>query len=442
MKALSPIRQSLSVLAITALACSLPTAVHAQPLDGHTSPAITGNDDTVAGSTRASADEINRAKNAAADDTRSTAGSGSAAVADDSVLWEGRSLQNGEALYSDNYQHKVELDDDGVLRKFYLKWWFLWVEDWSVDALGAESVQMRSNGNLAAVTAHGEVVWSSGTGTKPNRQRASALLQNDGNFVVRHGKKIVWDSNGTVIPEDPENPDTPETSNKLQVGEKLVRGQSLTSKNGKFVFTFQKDGNLVTTKVKSGKVTWASGTAGRQKANRLVVQKDGNVVLYSKKNKAFWSTQTVADSPRNPRLVLKNSGELVVKHGKSVVWSSKNTPVTHGHVIKAGTSLRAGDKMISKNKKFQFVFQKDGNLVTYSIKTNKAVWNSQTAGETDAQKLTLENDGMLVLRSKHGDVIWVSESDSASGEHDIVLKLTQKGKLKIKDGKETLWKSH
>lgn len=442
MKALSPIRQSLSVVAIAALACSLPATAQARPLDGHSAnemaatlaPAATGN--------KATADEIHRAKSAAADVSRSTAEHEATVVNDESTLWEGQSLQVGEALYSGNYQHKVELGDDGVLRKYYLKWWFLWIEDWSVDADGAKSLQMRGNGNLAAVTSDGKVVWSSGTATKPRRQRASALLQNDGNLVVRHGKKVVWDSSGTVIPEDPEDPGAPETTNKLTVGEKLTKGSRLTSKNGKFVFTFQKDGNLVTTKVKGGKVVWASGTAGKKKANRLVVQKDGNVVLYSKKNKAFWSTQTVADSPRNPRFVLKNNGELVVKHGKEVVWSSKNAPVVYGHVLKAGTSLRPGDKMVSKNKKFQFIFQKDGNLVTYNVKKKKAVWNSRTAGETEAKKLTLEKDGMLVLRSKRGDVIWASDSDSASGEHDITLKLTKKGKLKIKDGKETLWKSH
>lgn len=395
--------------------------------------------DTSVTSSRASAEEISKAKTAAG---LNETGASSQAIQSDSVLWEGQSLAVGEALYSDNYQHKVELGDDGVLRKYYLKWWFLWVEDWSVNVPKAKSLEMRGNGNLEVADATGKVLWQSGTANKPRRDRASAVVQNDGNFVVRHGKNVVWDSAGTVTPDEPEDPETPETTNKLKVGEKLSKGDKLTSKNGKFVFTFQQDGNLVTTKVKNGKVLWQSGTAGSKKANRVVVQKDGNVVLYSKKNKAFWSTQTVADAPRNPRFVLKNNGELVVKHGKEVVWSSKTAPVVHGHTIKAGTTLSKGDKMVSKNKKFEFIFQKDGNLVTYNVKKKKAVWNSQTAGEKKAHSLTLHTDGMLVLLDKDGKTLWESNSEFASGDDDVFMKLTKKGKLKIKDGKDTLWKSH
>lgn len=450
MKLRSTSRCVIGAITIAGLAASAPTAMGAPfqgDLNGAESATFAGAESTNSvsassastNSARATPQEIQRAKAAAGQ----TSGDAQVqAIESSSTLWEGQTLQLGESLYSDNYQHKVELDDDGVLRKYYLKWWFLWVEDWSVDVPKTKSLEMRSSGNLELISASGKVLWQSNTANKPRRARASAFLQDDGNFVVRHGKEIVWDSAGTVIPDEPEEPETPETTNKLKVGDRLSKGDKLTSTNGKFTFTFQKDGNLVTTKVKSGKVQWQSGTAGRKKANRLVIQKDGNVVLYSKKNKAFWSTQTVADSPRNPRFVLKNNGELVVKHGKKVVWSSKNAPVVHGHKLKAGVTMSKGDKMVSKNKKFEFIFQKDGNLVTYNVKKKKAVWNSQTAGEDKAHLLTLHVDGALVLEDKKGNLLWESESDFASGDHELFLKLTKKGKLKIKDGKDTLWKSH
>ena len=60
---------------------------------------------------------------------------------------------------------------------------------------------------------------------------------------------------------------------RLMNGEKLERGQSLTSRNGAYTLTLQDDGNLVL--YAGGQSVWATGTNG-QNAERLEVQKDGN----------------------------------------------------------------------------------------------------------------------------------------------------------------------
>ena len=60
---------------------------------------------------------------------------------------------------------------------------------------------------------------------------------------------------------------------RLLKGEKLERGQSLTSRNGAYTLTLQEDGNLVL--AARGDAVWATATNG-QDVQRLEVQDDGN----------------------------------------------------------------------------------------------------------------------------------------------------------------------
>jgi len=67
-------------------------------------------------------------------------------------------------------------------------------------------------------------------------------------------------------------------SDTLTEGQKLVRGESLTSNNGAYTLTLQDDGNLVL--ASRGQSIWASGTDG-QDVVRAEVQPDGNFVVYT-----------------------------------------------------------------------------------------------------------------------------------------------------------------
>ena len=75
-------------------------------------------------------------------------------------------------------------------------------------------------------------------------------------------------------------------SDRLMKGEKLERGQALTSRNGAYTLTLQDDGNLVLSA--GGQAVWATAING-QNAERLEVQKDGNWVLYTP-DKPIWHT--------------------------------------------------------------------------------------------------------------------------------------------------------
>ena len=105
-------------------------------------------------------------------------------------------------------------------------------------------------------------------------------------------------------------------SDRLMNGEKLARGQSLTSRNGAYTLTLQDDGNLVL--AGGGEAVWATGTNG-QDADRLEVQKDGNCVLYTS-DKPVWHTDT--KGAKDVRLLLQDDRNLVLYGFDGPAWAS------------------------------------------------------------------------------------------------------------------------
>ena len=103
----------------------------------------------------------------------------------------------------------------------------------------------------------------------------------------------------------------------LTEGQKLVKGDSLTSSNGAYTLTLQDDGNLVL--ASRGHAIWASGTDG-QDVVRAEVQHDGNFVVYSA-DKPVWHTDT--KGKKNVRLVLQDDRNLVLYAGDGAAWSTK-----------------------------------------------------------------------------------------------------------------------
>lgn len=104
--------------------------------------------------------------------------------------------------------------------------------------------------------------------------------------------------------------------NTLTEGQKLQKGDSLTSDNGAYTLTLQDDGNLVL--AARGEAVWASGTNG-QDVVRAEVQKDGNFVLYTA-DKPVWHTDT--KGKKNVKLVLQDDRNVVLYSGDAAVWSS------------------------------------------------------------------------------------------------------------------------
>lgn len=127
---------------------------------------------------------------------------------------------------------------------------------------------------------------------------------------------------------------------RLQDGEKLEVGDSLTSPNGAYKLILQEDGNLV---LYSGdESVWSTGTNG-QKVVRAEVQKDGNFVLYTPDD-PVWASQT--KGAKDVRLVLQDDRNLVLYGFDGPAWSSNThtdeaPPVVEAEVVPAAVEEAA-----------------------------------------------------------------------------------------------------
>jgi LysM repeat protein len=103
----------------------------------------------------------------------------------------------------------------------------------------------------------------------------------------------------------------------LTAGQKLVRGEALTSSNGAYTLTLQDDGNLVL--ASRGQAIWSSSTNG-QDVVRAELQPDGNFVVYTA-DKPVWHTDT--KGKKDVRLVLQDDRNLVLYSADGPAWSTK-----------------------------------------------------------------------------------------------------------------------
>ena len=103
----------------------------------------------------------------------------------------------------------------------------------------------------------------------------------------------------------------------LTAGQKLGRGDSLTSKNGAYTLTLQEDGNLVL--AARGEAVWATGTNG-QGGDRAEVQGDGNFVLYAG-DKPIWHTDT--KGKKDVKLVIQDDRNVVLYAADGAAWNSR-----------------------------------------------------------------------------------------------------------------------
>ena len=103
----------------------------------------------------------------------------------------------------------------------------------------------------------------------------------------------------------------------LNAGQKLGKGDSLTSNNGAYTLTLQDDGNLVL--AVRGKAEWATSTDGTG-ADRAEVQSDGNFVIYAG-DKPVWDTKT--KGKKDVRLVLQDDRNLVLYAADGAAWNSR-----------------------------------------------------------------------------------------------------------------------
>ncbi len=117
-------------------------------------------------------------------------------------------------------------------------------------------------------------------------------------------------------------------TDRLYSGERLYRGQYLSSRNGMYELRMQDDGNLVIYRITSTSVvpTWSTRTDFSPREGQykwLGNQGDGNLVIYTETQpyRALWASGTAGQGAST--LIMQNDGNLVLyKTGNVPIWAS------------------------------------------------------------------------------------------------------------------------
>ena len=123
----------------------------------------------------------------------------------------------------------------------------------------------------------------------------------------------------TYAPASSSNKDT------LKSGETLAEGASLTSKNGKYVFTYEYGAATVT----SGNFTMWTSPGNLTPGGVVKITSDGNIGIFSSQysvTPSGWSSATAGQGTQPYSLVMKDDGRLLLfDSSPMVIWSA---PVT------------------------------------------------------------------------------------------------------------------
>jgi lysophospholipase L1-like esterase len=112
---------------------------------------------------------------------------------------------------------------------------------------------------------------------------------------------------------------SPKRADTLSLGQSLTPGMSLTSADGRFVFTLQADGTLT---VKEGTATLYSAGGGGTPLD-LTLQQDGNVIESDTNGNVLFQTNTSGQGGQN--LIMQNDGNLVLYTSGSKPVFATNT---------------------------------------------------------------------------------------------------------------------
>lgn len=108
--------------------------------------------------------------------------------------------------------------------------------------------------------------------------------------------------------------------------------------------------------------------------------------------------------------------------------------------LKTNQIMKSDCPKFSKNRKFRFVLQSDGNFVVYNSE-NIPTWNSNTCNKGYGDKyLVLQDDGNLVIYDANHMPTWASNTCN-KGNGNYMLTLQDSGNLVLTSSDSTLWQS-
>jgi len=142
---------------------------------------------------------------------------------------------------------------------------------------------------------------------------------------------------------------------RLDPGDRLLPGDSLTSASGRYWLVYQGDGNVVLYDLATGVALWWTGTVG-EIPGQAVMQGDGNFVVYNEAGSAVWWSAT--EGYAGARLFVQDDANVVVYTPDYVpVWwsagSLQNVTVVTGQVFDASTGTPIAGAIVSLNGRDQ-----------------------------------------------------------------------------------------
>ncbi|MFD8479350.1 hypothetical protein [Kitasatospora sp. NPDC059673] len=211
-------------------------------------------------------------------------------------------------------------------------------------------------------------------------------------------------------------------------GRELRSGDSLVGKDNESSLVMEADGNLVLYLLNSTggpkHVIWSSGTSGHPGAY-AVLQRDSNFVVYqaggsAETGGALWSSNTWGQNGAVLRLY---PGAVVHVDTWGQGWSTSTfeMPSAFCPDIPSSPGLITSGSW-AQSASVWLVIQRDGNIVMYRKRDDKAIWSSGTWGH-DGAMLRMQEDGNLVLYKPAAhltDAIWATGTSWSPGAYALL----------------------
>ncbi|GEL99576.1 D-alanyl-D-alanine carboxypeptidase family protein [Cellulomonas terrae] len=212
---------------------------------------------------------------------------------------------------------------------------------------------------------------------------------------------------------------------ELRPGETLQSGEGLVSADGSQTLVVQPDGVLALFGAEPDP-RWVSGPA--EPGSSLVVAESGDVTLTAPDGTVGWRPD--APATVGSRLVLRDDGNLVVLDPQGVqVWESGTA--VRPSILPSGGVLGPGDALSSPDGRHTLLVLDDGDV---ALLGPDATTRWSTGTEQPGSRLTLREDGNLVVTDPDGDRLWRSRT---AGHPGSSLVLQDDGDLVLYDAAGT-----
>lgn len=303
-----------------------------------------------------------------------------------------------------------------------------------VSAGGSYQLTMLSTGDLViTLTSTGRTIWSFGTSGHPG---ATAVLQRDGNLVVRASNGAVVRATGTgghapgaytlTIQEDSNlRIRSPRgevlwlnntTNSYLKARESLRGGQFLKSADRHYRLVMQPGGNLVISDLRDGSIEWQTGTT--VDGSRVSMGPGGSLTIYGPLGRELWSTHT--QGYPGAYAILKTNGDLVIYQKGVARWASRGIGGVLGDDYPAYLRNAEKDSIIDP---WRFYNRECTSFVAWRMNSaNKVAFNNFMGGgrfgnaynwDDNARALGYRVDsvpsrGAIAESDRYGHVAWVA----------------------------------